>query len=51
VDAPVAHGLLAIAGGWLGTDLRQGPRTLEAMGLSGLDRDGVHALLETGEPA
>jgi hypothetical protein len=24
---------------------------LEAMGLSGLDRDGVHALLETGEPA
>jgi len=51
VDAPVAHGLLAIAGGWLGADLRQGPRTLEALGLSGLDRDGLHALLETGEPA
>jgi opine dehydrogenase len=51
VDAPVAHGLLAIAGGWLGADLRRGPRTLEALGLSDLDRDGLHALLETGEPA
>jgi opine dehydrogenase len=51
VDAPVAHGLLAIAGGWLGGDLRRGPRTLEALGLAGLDRDALHALLETGEAA
>ena len=28
VDAPIAHGLLAIVGGFLGRDLRQGPRTL-----------------------
>ena len=39
VDAPVAHGLLAIAGGFLGRDLRRGPRTLEALGLSGLAPD------------
>ena len=34
VDAPIAHGLLAIAGGFLGRDLRRGPRTLEALGLA-----------------
>jgi opine dehydrogenase len=33
VDAPIAHGLVAITGGYLGRDLRQGPRTLEALGL------------------
>lgn len=37
-DAPVAHGLLAVTGGFLGRDLRQGPRTLEALGLAGLGR-------------
>ncbi len=36
VDAPIAHGLLAIAGGFLGRDLRRGPRTFEALGLAGL---------------
>ena len=35
VDAPIAHGLLAIVGGFLGRDLRRGPRTLEALGLAG----------------
>ena len=38
VDAPIAHGLLAVTGGFLGRDLRRGPRTLEALGLAGLDR-------------
>jgi opine dehydrogenase len=38
VDAPVAHGLLALTGAWLGRDLRQGARTLEALGLAGLSR-------------
>jgi opine dehydrogenase len=38
IDAPIAHGLLAIVGGILGRDLRQGPRTLEALGLAGLRR-------------
>lgn len=37
VDAPLAHGLLAIAGGFLGRDLRRAPRTLEALGLVGED--------------
>ena len=36
VDAPIAQGLLAIVGGFLGRDLRRGPRTLETLGLSGL---------------
>src|ERR1019366_3661626 len=36
VDAPIAHGLLAIVGGFLGRDLRLGPRTLESLGLAGL---------------
>ncbi|MBU1361822.1 MAG: NAD/NADP octopine/nopaline dehydrogenase family protein [Gammaproteobacteria bacterium] len=36
VDAPIAHGLLAIVGGFLGRDLRRGPRTFEALGLAGL---------------
>ncbi len=36
VDAPIAHGLLAVVAGFLGRDLRGGPRTLEALGLSGL---------------
>ncbi|HTP73467.1 MAG TPA: NAD/NADP octopine/nopaline dehydrogenase family protein, partial [Burkholderiaceae bacterium] len=38
VDAPVAHGLLGVAGGFLGRDLRRGPRTLDAMGLASHSR-------------
>ena len=48
-DAPIAHGLLAVVGGFLGRDLRQGPRTLEALGLHTLDRDGLQQLLQEGE--
>ncbi len=49
VDAPIAHGLLAIVGGFLGRDLRRGPRTFEALGLDTLGRDAVHELLFNGE--
>ena len=47
-DAPIAQGLLAITGGFLGRDLRQGPRTLEALGLAGLTRPQLQALLNDG---
>src|SRR5580765_159256 len=49
VDAPIAQGLLAIAGGFLQRDLRRGPRTLEALGLCGLDRAGLQQRLHDGE--
>jgi opine dehydrogenase len=49
VDAPVAHGLLAIVGGFLGRDLRQGPRTLEALGLAGLSPDALRRRLHDGD--
>ena len=48
-DAPIAQGLLAIVGGFLGRDLRQGPRTLEGLGLAGLSRAGLQQLLHDGE--
>ena len=48
VDAPIAHGLLAVAGGFLGRDLRRGPRTLEALGLAGLSRDALRERLFEG---
>jgi opine dehydrogenase len=51
VDAPVAHGLLALTGAWLGRDLRQGPRTLEALGLAGMSRTELADLLGRGEGA
>lgn len=49
VDAPVAHGLLAIVGGFLGRDLRQGPRSFEALGLAGLSIDTLQRRLADGE--
>jgi opine dehydrogenase len=49
VDAPVAHGLLAIVGGFLGRDLRRGERTFEALGLAGLTRPQLQQLLRDGE--
>ncbi len=49
VDAPIAHGLLAIVGGFLGRDLRQGPRSFEALGLSGLTRAQLQQRLTEGE--
>jgi opine dehydrogenase len=48
VDAPIAQGLLAIVGGFLGRDLRRGPRTLESLGLAGLDRDALRRVLHEG---
>jgi opine dehydrogenase len=50
VDAPIAHGLLAVAGGFLGRDLRLGPRTLDALGLAGLSRDEMRRRLFDGVP-
>jgi opine dehydrogenase len=47
-DAPVAGGLLAIAGAILGRDLRRGPRTLDALGLASLQRAELKRLLEQG---
>ena len=41
VDAPVAHGLLAVVGAFLGRDLRQGPRSFEALGLSSMTREAL----------
>jgi opine dehydrogenase len=49
VAAPVADGLLAIASAALGEDLYAGsPRTLEALGIARLDRDGLRRLLQDG---
>ncbi|MEI7446230.1 MAG: NAD/NADP octopine/nopaline dehydrogenase family protein [Burkholderiales bacterium] len=48
VEAPVAHGLLAVAGAILGRDLRQGPRTLEALGLASLGAAELRAHLHDG---
>lgn len=49
-DAPVASGLLAIAGGIVGRDLRFGERSLAALGLAHLSRDDLRALLVSGRP-
>ncbi len=49
VDAPIAHGLLAIVGGFLGRDLRLGPRTLESLGLAGLAPDALRRRLHDGD--
>ena len=49
VDPPIAHGLLAIVGGFLGRDLRQGPRTLEALGLAVLGPAALKQRLHDGD--
>ena len=48
VDAPVAHGLLALAGGVLGRDLRQGLRTFEMLGLARLTKGELQQVLHDG---
>jgi opine dehydrogenase len=48
VACPVARGLLALGSAVLGRDLRQGPRTLEALGLAGLSRDQMRSRLREG---
>jgi opine dehydrogenase len=49
VDAPIAHGLLAVVGGFLGRDLRSGPRTLEALGLATLTPAALKQRLHDGD--
>ncbi len=51
VDAPIAQGLLAITGGFLGRDLRAGERTLDSLGLAGLSLAELKRLLHEGESA
>ena len=48
VDAPIAQGLLAIVGGFLGRDLRKGARTFESLGLAGLSRAALKERLHDG---
>ncbi len=48
VDAPISQGLLAVVGGFLGRDLRHGPRTLEALGLAGLSKGELQQVLHDG---
>ncbi|MBV2180670.1 MAG: NAD/NADP octopine/nopaline dehydrogenase family protein [Castellaniella sp.] len=48
VDAPVAHGLLALVGAFLGRDLRGGPRSLEALGMATLSRQALRQRLQDG---
>lgn len=48
VDAPLAHGLLAIAGAFVGRDLRAGDRTLEALGLAALPPEQLRRRLHDG---
>lgn len=48
VEAPIAHGLLAIAGAVLDRDLTRGERTLGGLGLADLSPDRLHGLLATG---
>jgi opine dehydrogenase len=48
VDAPVAHGLLAVLGAVLGRDLRRGARTLEALGLADLTKGELLQVLHDG---
>jgi opine dehydrogenase len=49
VDAPLAHGLLAVVGGFLGRDLRRGPRSFEALGLAQLSPQDLRQRLHDGE--
>jgi opine dehydrogenase len=49
VDAPVAHGLRAVTGAWLGRDLRHGQRTLEALGLASMSPAELQQRLLAGE--
>jgi len=48
VACPVAQGLLALGSAVLGRSLRKGARTLEALGLARLSREGMRALLREG---
>lgn len=47
-DAPVAEGLLAVAGAVCGEDFRRAPRTLDALGLAPYSRERMGELLQQG---
>lgn len=47
--APIAEGILAMFSAILGRELRQGPRTLEALGLAALSREQLQRLLHEGD--
>ncbi|MBL8339956.1 MAG: NAD/NADP octopine/nopaline dehydrogenase family protein [Rubrivivax sp.] len=47
--APIAEGLLAMVGAFLGRELRHGERTLEALGLAAMSRAQLQQLLHDGE--
>jgi opine dehydrogenase len=48
VPCPVARGLLALGSAVLGCDLRAAGRTLENLGLAGMSREALRALLASG---
>jgi opine dehydrogenase len=48
VPAPTATGLLAIGSAICGDDFRRSGRTLEGLGLAGMDRDALQAMLRDG---
>ena len=48
VPCPVARGLLALGSAVCGAEFRKGPRTLESLGLAGLDRAAMRRLLDQG---
>ena len=48
VPCPVAAGLLAVGGAAVGEDFRRTGRTLENLGLAGLDRAAMRRLLDGG---
>lgn len=51
VPAPVASGLLAVGAAASGRDHRAEGRTMASLGLDGLNRDGMAALLRDGLPS
>jgi opine dehydrogenase len=48
VETPLAKSFLAVGGAICGEDFMRGGRTLQSLGLGGLDRNGLQALLREG---
>jgi opine dehydrogenase len=48
VATPLAKSFLALGGAICGEDFGRSGRTLQSLGLGGLDRDGLQALLREG---
>ena len=49
VATPVVDGLIAVASAMLARDFRAEGRTLDTLGLGGLDADGLAEFARTGE--